>query len=43
MFLFYSPWGLETWPQKNRDYLMREAIELFEENKVAIDYERKKI
>ena len=43
MFLFYSPRGLGKWPQKNRDYLMREAIELFEENKVAIDYERKKI
>jgi len=43
MFLLYSPRGLEKWPQKNRDYLMQVAIKHFEENKAAINYERKKI
>jgi len=43
MFLFYSPCGLENRPQKNRDNLMQTAVKLFEENKKAINSERKKI
>lgn len=43
MFLLYSPLGLEKWSQKERDNLMQKAIDLVEENKIGIVYERKKI
>lgn len=43
MFLLYSLQGLEKWPQKNRDYLMQDAIKHFLEDEATVVFERKKI
>jgi hypothetical protein len=43
MFLFYSKEGLETWPKRNRNELMQDAIKRYYEDLEKIRFEEKKI
>ncbi len=43
VFLYYSKKGLETWPKKNRDWLMRDTIKRFYNDLERIKFEESKI
>jgi len=43
MFLFFSKTGLEKWPKKNRDWLMRDTIERFQNDYKKVKFEEGKI
>jgi hypothetical protein len=43
MFLFYSEKGLATWPKENRDWLMRDTIKHFHEDRARMEFEQAKI
>jgi hypothetical protein len=43
MFLYYSKRGLETWPKRNRDWLMQETIKRFYDDWKNIEFEESKI
>ncbi len=43
MFMYYSERGLETWPKKNRDFLMRDTVERFFSDIRELEFEEKKL
>lgn len=43
MFLLYSEDGLKTWPSKNRQVLMRDAVERFHEDLRGLEAEEQKL
>lgn len=43
VFLFYSERGLRTWPKKNRDWLMQDAVNRYYEHIERIKFEEAKL
>lgn len=43
MFLYYSKRGLETWPKRNRDWLMQDTVKRFYDDMKRIGFEESKI
>ena len=43
MFLYYSPSGLNTRPQRNRDWLMQDAVKQFDEERQRLKFEERKL
>jgi len=43
MFLYYSKKVLETWPKRNRDWLMQDTIKRFYDDWKRIEFEERKI
>ena len=43
MFIYYSKKGLELWPKHNRDWLMQDTIEKFNDDLKRIKFEESKI
>ena len=41
--LYYSKMGLETWPKKNREWLMQNTIKRYQEELRKLDFEESKI